>query len=784
MISSTMSRRRLEWNRIVLSMCVASWLIVTTAHAQVANYAETGLPEVAGLEIIQDEPHDLVFFKAAAGGGWAKVRLLDFPGRTPNPKKDGTLRMDVLGIETQSFAAKWDDIERIDFWEVRLEREATERIKAGDFTGAYPFLAVLIRDFPNRPGLRELRCEYLFGDARKRAAENNFGATVAILEELRDYAPEYKSETVLKVLGFFTDQLIGGLVKEQRFSLAQQVLARLERDFKSSPLSSVAKWNQEFLKMATEKQKLAVAARDKKDFFSARKLSRESVFLTPTIPGGKELIAEIDQIYPLVNVGVLQAASEYDPIRLDNWAARRSGRLLYRTLFEMRGAGAEGGEYDFIFGDIAMSPDRLQFDMVIKPEKIQSPLQPIPSFFLADKLAKRASQGNPEYFAPWAAAVYAIGLEGPLGVRCVLRRPHVLPNCLVQMPVDASWFGGEPGGPTGDYARLDGATPSESRFQLRSAPRTETQPREIVEVHVKSAAEAMQQLLKGEMDVMDQLFPADAARLKENRAIRVGTYPLPTVHMLIPTSDHAFLAQRTFRRALDYGTNKQDILKGELLEKKELAGCQVVSGPFPAGIEPNDPLGYAYDRSIEPRRYEPRLAKLLLTMNENQMKSEFERKKEPVPELKPIRLAHPPDNLSRVACQAIKSQWELLGLKVELIELPIGQTQPEEGKADLVYVSAAVWEPILDARRVLGPEGLAKSKDQLVGLGLRRLEEAKNWREVREALLDLHSIAHHELPVIPLWQLVESYAYRRELQGVGNDIISLYQNLEKWRLTR
>jgi hypothetical protein len=150
----------------------------------------------------------------------------------------------------------------------------------------------------------------------------------------------------------------------------------------------------------------------------------------------------------------------------------------------------------------------------------------------------------------------------------------------------------------------------------------------------------------------------------------------------------------------------------------------------------------------------------------------------------PIRLAFPPDNLSRVSCEAIRSQWELLDLEVQLVEMAVGQTfpEPDEDIADIVYVAAAVWEPVLDARRILGPEGLAGSEDQLVGLGLRRLEEARNWREVRDRLLDLHAITHHELPVLPLWQMVDSYAYRRDLIGVGSDIVSLYQNAGKWRL--
>jgi hypothetical protein len=170
-------------------------------------------------------------------------------------------------------------------------------------------------------------------------------------------------------------------------------------------------------------------------------------------------------------------------------------------------------------------------------------------------------------------------------------------------------------------------------------------------------------------------------------------------------------------------------------------------------------------------------------MNQNQMKAAASRSGGEVPEMRPIRLAYPPDGLSRMSCEAIRSQWSLLDLEVELVELPVGQSYPDPGTADLVFVSAAVWEPFIDARRVLGPRGLARSEDQLVGLGLRRLEQAKNWKDARDRLLDLHSIAHHELPVLPLWQMVESYAYRRDVRGVGTGIVSLYQNADNWRLT-
>jgi len=755
----------------------------SNARGEIINFAARGVPPEPGLELLQEDPHDLIIVKESAGGGWVKTRLLDLPGRSIPTSPKGQLKFRVNGIETKDFVVRWDEIEMIDFWEKRLERETRERMGTDDFTGAYPFLAVLIRDYPSRPGLRALRSEFLLRDALARYKGGEIGPSLAMLEELHRYAPEYKTDSVLNGISMMTDGLMQQLMKEKKLELAQRMLARLEKDYLGKSVASIKKWNQIFLEMAQDRQTRAIAALKVEDFREARRLSRESIYLKPSIPNGKELVQKIDRIYPLVNVGVLQTAKNPDPTRLDNWAARRAGRLLYRVLFEMQGAGPEGGEYEFLFGETEQSADRLDFSMMLMPEKLEPPLNGVNGFYIADRLADRVLPKTDVYFSPWAAAVKAIGLDGPKQIDCVLRRPNVLPAALIQMTVDGSWFGGEPGSPSGDYRR-DVVEGDLIRYTLVGEQRTVSQPREIVEIRTESASDGVSKLLRGEVDVLDQLFPADAVRLQDNLKIAVANYPLPSVHMLVPCSEHAFLADRMFRRALVYGTNRQDILAGELLESLKVPGCQVLSGPFPAGIEPNDPLGYAYDKKISARRYEPRLAKLLMTMVSNRFEGEATRKKEAAPELKPIRLAFPPENMSRTACEAIKTQWELLDLVVELVELPVGEAFPEPGTADLAYVAAAVWEPIIDARRVLGPSGIAGSTDQLVGLGLRRLEESRNWKDARDRLLDLHFIANNELPVIPLWQLVDSYAYNRNLAGVGSDIVSLYQNSDKWRLNQ
>lgn len=768
--------------RFVLAcVCCCVVLGTSTASAKLINFARTGSPPDPGLALLQEEPHDIIFFTDASGGGWVKARLLDLPNRKVPTNPGGSVRVEVLGIDDEIFTARWLDIERIDIWEDRLQRETAERIKKRDFTGAYPFLSVLIRDYPTLPNLTRIRSEFLWEDASDRAINGKFVQSLTMLEELQSYNPDYRSTQVMRAIDALNDKLMQQQVDDSKLDEAQKMLSRLEEKYGDQSFASIRKWNKRFLEMATEKRELAIQARDAQNYLEARKLARESIYLKPTIAGGRALVDEIDRLYPVVTVGVLQSATELDPTHMSNWGARRSGRLLYRTLFEIKDAGPEGGEYEFLFGDTQQSADRMEFDLFLNPQKLRPPLNMVNGFQVADKMAERAREDSDSYFTAWTAAIDAIGLDGPKTIQCRLRRPHVLPGALLQIPVDGSWFGGPEGSPTGDYERVD-VTEEQVRYMLRGEPKVETQPREIIEVRTESAARGVTSLLRGDIDMLDQLFPSDAERLKQSRDIRVAQYPLPTVHMLIPCSDHPYLAERTFRRALLYGSNRPDILKGELLEGFENEGCKVVSGPFPAGVESDDPLGYAYDVSISPYPYEPSLAKLLLAMNVNQMKSIAARNKETMPDYTPIRVAFPQDNLSRTACEAIKSQWNLLDLEVELVPMPIGQAFPAEGTADLVYSAIAVWEPIIDARRLLGPEGLAQSGNQSVGLGLRGLERARNWKEARDRLLELHYTVHAELPVLPLWQLVDSYAYRADLRGVGSDIVSLYQNADDWRI--
>ena len=128
------------------------------------------------------------------------------------------------------------------------------------------------------------------------------------------------------------------------------------------------------------------------------------------------------------------------------------------------------------------------------------------------------------------------------------------------------------------------------------------EPREILERTFDSSQQALQALDRGEIDLVDRVFPADVAAVQRNESLQVRAYRLPSLHVLVPHPTRPFSANRLFRRSLVYALDRQRILQQELLAGKDLPGCRLISGPFPLGVDADDPLGYASDTRIAPAR--------------------------------------------------------------------------------------------------------------------------------------------------------------------------------------
>ncbi len=133
--------------------------------------------------------------------------------------------------------------------------------------------------------------------------------------------------------------------------------------------------------------------------------------------------------------------------------------------------------------------------------------------------------------------------------------------------------------------------------------------------------------------------------------------------MLVPVSDNPFLAKDKFKRALLYGTNRESMLNGELLNSTRVEDGRLISGPFPVGIGGADPLSYAYDPEVQPTPYNPQLAKLLYVMAQRELEEAAKKTDSKPPVLEKLVVACPDFEFARVAVQAMIQQWANVGIK-------------------------------------------------------------------------------------------------------------------------
>jgi ABC-type transport system substrate-binding protein len=386
------------------------------------------------------------------------------------------------------------------------------------------------------------------------------------------------------------------------------------------------------------------------------------------------------------------------------------------------------------------------------------------------------AQSNSPHFRPdFATLLSGVAIGPPGTAELHFSRVHVRPESMLQVPPPAA--GAAAGFAIADYA------PNQVVFSAIGPSSSQpTGLQAIVEQTMPDDEAAVAALVAGEIDILERVPPWHLERLRAAQGVRVENYRLPTVHVLIPNLRRPLLAKREFRRALCFGIDRQWIVERVLLGGKSAAGFDVLSGPFPAGVSLSDPMRYGYNNRIAPRPFEPRLAAILATVAWSSVQtSTDDEEKTASAALPELTLAHSADPVARLACQSIQAQLERQGITMTLKEFTAGELLAGRVDCDLRYAELAVWEPVTDARRLLGPGSLTGDlQSPYLDAALRQLDQATNWNDVRARLAEVHEIAHHELPLIPLWQTINYFAYRTSVRGIGESPVTLYQNIDNW----
>jgi len=795
------------------SFIILLFLLTTSALAQGPLYEE--------------EPFDRITLNATNQNAVLDVRRLTLPdGVVPDPlPKSGNLVVELLDRPGRTYQIPWFTIVKVELFEQMVLADANRRVadaarllaealplqKAGQeaeasdkrraaeskLDAAYDYFTFLEENYPQTPGLDAAMQQFLFREAIASNLKGQYDGALAMLRELYARNPDWPG--LDSALAKMTERLVHQYTDARDFGQrdyrsARQLVLNLAAWFPEHPgtialksrlQSEAAKW----LARAETNQRTGRYAEAGRDL-------RTAMAIWPELPKLRETALLLHEKHPRVTVGVSVPAVDLVPGSLIDGAARRSGRLVYRTLTEFAAAGPNGGRYVCPIGEIG-TENPLRLTLRIRPGlRFASGETALSGYDVSRRLLAMADPGDPAYRDDWADLFYGVTVENAYELDVELRRTHVRPDALLQtvlVPYTSPGALQQPLVPNGPY-RLPTSSEGELTYQANShyAAAGEKPPREIAERYFPAGAKAIAALRRGEIHVIDRVNPWDLAgdgrhpTLKDvspEEHLTVAPYALPLVHCLIPNLRKPLLSQRTFRRALVYGINRRAILD-QLGGGQTPAGARLVSGPFPPGQSDIDPIGYACNPTIKARRraYDPRLA---LALAEVGLRDAAEALAKQEPESKGVPqlvLAHPPHEIARVACLSIQRQLGLIGIPIALRELEGPPPKRIPSDIDLLYAELAMWEPAVDARRLLGPHGIAGECSPYMSLALRKLEEANDWDEVVRALHAIHRIAHDDVAVVPLWQLTDYFAYREELTGIGTRPVTLYENVEQWQL--
>ncbi len=717
--------------------------------------------------------------------------FLEPMARRPQPGQTYSVMVTWPKSEVPERQIKWEN--RPDYiyksYADMVMEQAGDFMKQENFAGAYQNYLYLRVNYPGTPGLDAALLNYLFQEGKRVVDNMQYDEALLVFEELYRINPTYKPEAsrgdVRQILTFVIARVAEQYFTNGKYQVLRAFLKRIKDDYKAEQTVVIDQYNGKMDQLA--KEKLAESRQLLKEgkFIEARNASRQMLRIWPTVEGGAQLLADIGKSYRLIVVGVDQRPGAPDPRHLTDWAARRVGRLTRRSLTEFTGFGPAGGQYRSPLGEIEHDPElrTLTFTLRRTTSKVDGPsttAQP-----LSRRLLQFANPQQPDYIPGWARLLKSVETEGSSVVRAHFSQPHVLPQSWLQTAITREVASGGPETADGPYRIIEN---NEKHLQFGPNPEYgDTSRPKILEVRQTSSRDAFKLLERGDIDVLDRVFPADAARFVSrgihSSSVKLGRYEMPTVHFLLPNKESPFMKSRTFRRAMVYGIDRERILTQTLLGDRQLTGCRTVTGPFPAPYYGNEPVGYAYNERPAPRTYEPRLATTLVKLAETEQIGLAKIRKTDPPKLKPLLLYHPANEVATLACKDIAEQLESIGVKVNNKPLPDGQTMPPDENYDLLYVEAAVWEPVTDARRVLAAEGLLKQPGPYINLGLRRLDAAEDWDQTRARLYDLHQLSYADVAIVPLWQMVDYYGYHKAVSGLGERQISLYDTVEKWEVS-
>jgi peptide/nickel transport system substrate-binding protein len=414
--------------------------------------------------------------------------------------------------------------------------------------------------------------------------------------------------------------------------------------------------------------------------------------------------------------------------------------------------------------------------------------RPVSAIDAARSLADRALPTSPGYNARWADILERVEAVSPDRLEVKLTRATMKPESWFLDPVGPAhaasdgWITSLDQGrrPVGDglYRWVSSTDPSTllnaaSADRLGNAPRI----RRIRELRYANAASAFEALKTGEIALVEHVAPDQLpAFRKEPELLKIGRFSTPSVHRIALDGRNPVLRNRKLRRALSMAIDRRGLLEEVILRHPPDDVNLVADGPFVKG-------SFVDAQGVEPFEYNPLLSKALVAAAKRELGNN------------PIRLTleYPSTPEAKAVCPKIAEALTLIGVEVKLVERPESELESAlhaGRKFDLAYRASRPTLPLRDVGPMLLPgydappsaDALASAASPRILQLLIELDRAPETTSARALALQIDRESRDELPVLPLWQLEDHYAWRSNLRGPSEVASDLYQGIATWEI--
>jgi peptide/nickel transport system substrate-binding protein len=816
-----------------LSILIGAWVLATCSRAQDAANA----PAPASTDLLQAAPFDRITL--IDGTVLVVEPISPRPLPVIDPTKDGRKGRDrkpvippegniIIGVPTKleipggekavdaegltsdevrlhllqgvpnemrDFKVKRSNIKKIEYFEDLLINECDRLVTVHDYTRAFECCLRVQTRNPGWAGLDDHVNRVLFAEGSSALIAGDGERGLRLLGELLGRKRDYPN--LLDQIGAAYCKRIERALKMGLYDRGRRVLHELVEIAPEHVL--IRSMRALYVNKANEiiNGTTGLKGPERLDGLTA------ALRVWPELPGALPLYAKAFEAEPTLEVGVTDVAVPLGPW-VHTPADARLSRLLYRPILAGDDDDSRQGKRPGQLASLIESSDLgRRMRIRVRPSVLWSDgSRPVSAIDVARDLVDRTDPHSPRYEARWADLLDRVEVTDESRVEVRLNRAPLKIGLWLLGPV----------GPA--HASIDGrvATSSHDRplvtngvyrcfsageerveLRLRDDPGAPTSGetaaekngeasvptpriRRIREIRLAPGQSAVGQLMRGEVTLVDHVAPDQVAGLVSSGEIKVGSYTEPVIHVIAIDGRHPALRSRSLRRALSYAVDRKGLLEDHILKHAANDKDTFADGVFPRG-------SYADAPGVKPLESHPWLAKMLVAAARKELGGP------------PITLnfEYPAIPEVRAIAPKIADLFRTAGVEIVTSEVSPSRLEAElraGRRFDLAYRVLRCTDPVFDVGTLLCPgyeappdaNALASSASPRILQLLLQLERAAEWASARGLVLQIDREARDELPVIPLWQLIDHYAWRDRLTGPAATASNLYQGVATWEI--